>query len=46
VTDRYGEAEWARHERSPSARVGFAVHCALPGVLDGGTHMLAAPRAG
>jgi SAM-dependent methyltransferase len=29
--DRYGEAEWARHERSPSARVAFAVHCAFLG---------------
>ncbi|HEV3363777.1 MAG TPA: class I SAM-dependent methyltransferase [Acidimicrobiia bacterium] len=27
--DRYGEAEWARHDRSPSARVAFAVHCAF-----------------
>lgn len=27
--DRYGEAEWDRHERSPAHRVAFAVHCAF-----------------
>jgi 2-polyprenyl-3-methyl-5-hydroxy-6-metoxy-1,4-benzoquinol methylase len=27
--DRYGEAEWDRHERSAAHRVAFAVHCAF-----------------
>jgi SAM-dependent methyltransferase len=27
--DRYGEAEWERHERSAAHRVAFAVHCAF-----------------
>src|SRR3954463_4298342 len=27
--DRYGEAEWDRHERSAAHRAAFAVHCAF-----------------